>query len=81
MNTTDPNCWANYALGLIEEGRVDPAYLVLALVKRMTNEHIEAVLDDNDLTPRFLEEEEEEEEEEDDRRYGDGCIYRRAYLT
>lgn len=56
MDVTDPNYWANYALGLIEEGQVDPAYLVLALVKRMTNEHIETVLDANELTPRFMNE-------------------------
>ena len=56
MDVTDPNYWANYALGLIEEGQVDTANLVLALVKRMTNEHIETVLDANELTPRFINE-------------------------
>ena len=56
MSTYETNP-RDYALELIEEGRVDPITIVIACLKYMSTDDARDMLDCNELSPRFLEEE------------------------
>jgi hypothetical protein len=46
-----------YALELVDEGRVDPATLLLGALKYMSHDDVRDMLDCNELSPRFDEDE------------------------
>ena len=53
------------ALELIEEGIVSAEDMVTMCVKYMSVDHVEDMLDCNELSDRFIEDEEEEDYEDD----------------
>tara|TARA_R100000951_G_scaffold49123_1_gene41503 strand:- start:589 stop:771 length:183 start_codon:yes stop_codon:yes gene_type:complete len=48
----------DYALGLLDSGVVDPAYLLMSALKFMSHDDVREMLDASELSPRFLEVEE-----------------------
>jgi hypothetical protein len=62
MNTTEfrenPR---SYALGLVEEGQVDPMLMLKACLMYMSHGEVQDMLEGNELAPRFSEENEDEE--------------------
>ena len=55
----------DYALQLVEEGRVSADALLLAALVYMSTDDVREMLDMNELSPRFADDEEEELEEEE----------------
>jgi hypothetical protein len=49
---TDPR---DYAIELIEDGRTSTDYLLKACLAFMSHDQVREMLDDNELSPRFLE--------------------------
>jgi hypothetical protein len=47
----------DFALKMVEDGLVDHAELLIALLKYMSHDDVRGALDANELSPRFLEEE------------------------
>jgi len=56
----------DFAVGLVEEGMIDPMMLLSAALTWMSHDEVRDMLDANELSPRFSEEEDEEWEEEDE---------------
>jgi hypothetical protein len=56
----------SYALGLVEEKLIDADTMLKAALGYMSFDDVRDMLDDNEMSPRFIEEEEEEEEDEDE---------------
>ena len=49
---TDPR---DYAMELVEEGHTSTDYLLRACLSFMSHDQVREMLDDNELSPRFLE--------------------------
>ena len=45
----------DYALGLVEDGKVSADHLLLCALKAMAPDDVRLMLDNNELTPRFFE--------------------------
>ena len=43
----------SYALGMVEEGLVDPMTMITACLKYMSHDDVRGMLDANELSPRF----------------------------
>jgi len=52
----------DYALSMIEEGLVDPQYLLEACLSYMSHDDVRDMLDCNELSPRFDESDEGDDE-------------------
>ena len=46
----------DYAIELVESGRVSSEYMILALLKYMSHDDVRGAMDANELSPRFDEE-------------------------
>jgi hypothetical protein len=51
----------SYALGLVEEGLVDPMLMLKACLMYMSHGEVQDMLEGNELAPRFWETEEDDE--------------------
>jgi hypothetical protein len=54
-----------YALKLVEEGVINAADILLALLASMSHDDIRWALDANELSPRFSDEDGDEDDDED----------------
>lgn len=54
MNTTFENDPRSYALELVDDGWVDPRTMFLAALKWMSTDDVRAMLEANELSPRFV---------------------------
>jgi hypothetical protein len=52
----------DFALGLVNDGMVDPMMMLTAALNWMSHDEVRDMLDANELSPRFDEEEELEDE-------------------
>ena len=52
----------DFAIGLVDDGYVSPMMLLTAALNWMSTDEVRAMLDANELSPRFDEEEELEDE-------------------
>jgi len=52
----------DFALGLVDDGMVDPMMMLTAALNWMSHDEVRDMLDANELSPRFDEEEELEDE-------------------
>lgn len=52
----------DFAMGLVEDGMVDPMLMLRAALGWMSHDEVRDMLDANELSPRFSEEEDEEDE-------------------
>ena len=57
----------DFAMGLVNDGMVDPMLMLTAALNWMSTDEVRDMLDANELSPRFSEDEDEEDEEEDER--------------
>ena len=53
----------DFAMGLVNDGMVDPMLMLTAALNWMSTDEVREMLDANELSPRFDEDEEEEEED------------------
>lgn len=51
----------DYALRLVDEGLIDPQFLLECALKYMSHDDVRGMLDANELSPRFSEESENDE--------------------
>jgi hypothetical protein len=51
----------SYALGLVDEGLVDPLLMLSACLKYMSHGQVQDMLEANELAPRFWQKEEDDE--------------------
>lgn len=56
----------SYALGLVEDGVVDPNTMITALLKYMSCDDVREALDANEMSPRFDPDAGDDEDEEDE---------------
>jgi hypothetical protein len=56
----------SYALGLVEEKLIDADTMLKAALGYMSFDDVRDMLDDNEMSPRFIDEEEDEDEEDED---------------
>lgn len=56
----------SYALGLVEEKLIDSDTMLKAALGYMSFDDVRDMLDDNEMSPRFIDEEEDEDEEDDE---------------
>jgi hypothetical protein len=61
----------DFALGLVEDGMVDPMLMLQACLNWMSTDEVREMLDANELSPRFDEDEQDEFDEFDDDRQPD----------
>lgn len=52
----------DFALGLVEDGMVDPMLMLTAALNWMSTDEVRDMLDANELSPRFAYDEEEDED-------------------
>ena len=55
----------DFALGLVDEGMIDPMMLLQAALNWMSHDEVREMLDANELSPRFTYDDPEDEEEWD----------------
>ncbi len=56
----------DFALGLVDDGVIDPMLLLTAALNWMSHDEVREMLDANELSPRFSEDDEEDEDEDGD---------------
>ena len=56
----------SYALGLVEEKLIDSDTMLKAALGYMSFDDVRDMLDDNEMSPRFIDEEEDEDDDEED---------------
>lgn len=56
----------SYALGLVEEGLIDSDTMLKAALGYMSFDDVRDMLDDNEMSPRCIDEEEDEDEDDDE---------------
>ena len=61
----------DFALGLVEDGMVDPMLMLQACLNWMSTDEVREMLDANELSPRFDDDEQDEFDEFDDDRQPD----------
>lgn len=59
----------DFALGLVDDGIVDPMLMLTAALNWMSTDEVREMLDANELSPRFSEDEEDEDDPLDDFNY------------
>ena len=55
----------DFALGLVDDGLIDPVMLLTAALNWMSHDEVREMLDANELSPRFTYDDPEEDEEWD----------------
>jgi hypothetical protein len=55
----------DFALGLVDEGMIDPMMLLQAALNWMSHDEVREMLDANELSPRFTYDDPEDDEEWD----------------
>ena len=51
----------DFALGLVDDGMIDPMWLLTAALNWMSTDEVRELLDANELSPRFAEDDEDDE--------------------
>jgi len=54
----------DYALSLVDEGMIDPMFMLTAALNWMSTDEVREMLDANELSPRFDEDYQEDTEDE-----------------